>query len=94
MLAEKPNMDYAGSNVNLVITSSYMMLSVMESGEVSQQLYVCVFGSIGKEMHSVFIICLLFQVIVNHEMPNVSFASGGDAVSTSTLLNTSLYNFL
>ncbi|XP_054719110.1 SHC-transforming protein 1-like [Uloborus diversus] len=34
MLAEKPNMDYAGSNVNLIITSSYMMLSVMESGEV------------------------------------------------------------
>jgi len=34
MLAEKPNMDYAGSNVNLVITSSYMVLSVMESGEV------------------------------------------------------------
>ncbi|KAG8181653.1 hypothetical protein JTE90_017011 [Oedothorax gibbosus] len=51
MLAEKPNMDYAGSNVNLVITSSNMTLSVMESGEV----------------------------IANHEMPNVSFASGGDA---------------
>ncbi|KAF8771785.1 SHC-transforming protein 1-like isoform X1 [Argiope bruennichi] len=51
MLAEKPNMDYAGSNVNLVITSSYMTLTVMESGEV----------------------------IANHEMPNVSFASGGDA---------------
>ncbi|KAG8171743.1 hypothetical protein JTE90_008362, partial [Oedothorax gibbosus] len=33
MLAEKPNMDYAGSNVNLVITSSNMTLSVMESGE-------------------------------------------------------------
>ncbi|XP_013775445.1 SHC-transforming protein 1-like isoform X1 [Limulus polyphemus] len=51
MLAEKPNMDFAGSNVNLTITSSYLSLIVMESGEV----------------------------VVNHEMPNISFASGGDA---------------
>ncbi|XP_042900393.1 SHC-transforming protein 1 [Parasteatoda tepidariorum] len=51
MLAEKPNMDFAGSNANLVITSACMNLSVMESEEI----------------------------IVNHEMPNVSFASGGDA---------------
>ncbi|GIY96678.1 SHC-transforming protein 1 [Caerostris extrusa] len=34
MLAEKPNMDYAGSNVNLVITSSYMTLTVMESERI------------------------------------------------------------
>lgn len=51
MLAEKPNMDHAGSNVNLIITSSYLSLTIMESSEV----------------------------IANHEMQNVSFASGGDA---------------
>lgn len=51
MLADKPNMDYAGSNINLTITSSYLNLTVMESGEI----------------------------IANHEMPNISFASGGDA---------------
>ncbi|XP_022248555.1 SHC-transforming protein 1-like isoform X2 [Limulus polyphemus] len=51
MLAEKPNIDYAGINVNLTITSSYLSLVVMESGEI----------------------------MVNHEMPNISFASGGDA---------------
>ncbi|XP_015784894.1 SHC-transforming protein 2 [Tetranychus urticae] len=51
MLAERPNMDNAGSNVNLEITSSYLKLSVMETGEV----------------------------IAKHDMPNISFASGGDA---------------
>ncbi|XP_076355556.1 SHC-transforming protein 1-like isoform X3 [Tachypleus tridentatus] len=51
MLAEKPNIDYAGVNVNLTITSSYLNLVIIESGEI----------------------------MVNHEMPNISFASGGDA---------------
>lgn len=50
LLAEKPRMEYAGSNVNLIISCSSITLSIMESGEV----------------------------IANHEMPNVSFASGGD----------------
>lgn len=51
MLAQKPNMNFAGSNVNLIITSSSMKLVSMDS----------------------------LEVIANHEMPNVSFASGGDA---------------
>ncbi|GFT87948.1 SHC-transforming protein 1 [Nephila pilipes] len=51
MLAEKPNMDHAGANVNLTITSSYLNLVSMETGEV----------------------------IAYHEMPKISFASGGDA---------------
>ncbi|XP_074600614.1 SHC-adaptor protein isoform X2 [Brevipalpus obovatus] len=50
MLLDKPNMENAGANVNLTITSSYLNLSVMETGEV----------------------------IAKHEMPNISFASGGD----------------
>ncbi|CAL1265409.1 unnamed protein product [Larinioides sclopetarius] len=50
MLAEKPNMDHAGANVNLTITSSYLNLVSMETGEV----------------------------IAFHEMPKISFASGGD----------------
>lgn len=51
MLADRPSMDHAGSNVNLRVTSSSLNLTVMESGEV----------------------------IACHEMPNISFASGGDA---------------
>ncbi|XP_054714847.1 SHC-transforming protein 1-like [Uloborus diversus] len=51
MLSEKPNMDHAGSNVNLTITSSHLNLVTMETGDV----------------------------IARHEMPKISFASGGDA---------------
>jgi len=51
MLSDRPNMHNAGSNVNLTITSSYLNLTVMETGEI----------------------------IAKHEMPNISFASGGDA---------------
>ncbi|CAG2168738.1 unnamed protein product [Oppiella nova] len=51
MLADNPNMDNAGADVNLVITSSYLHLSVIETQEN----------------------------IATHEMPNISFASGGDA---------------
>ncbi|CAN8005603.1 unnamed protein product, partial [Ixodes hexagonus] len=51
MLAERPNMDYAGSNVNLCVTSSSLNVAIMETG----------------------------QVIADHNMPNISFASGGDA---------------
>lgn len=36
MIAEKPNMDHAGANVNLTITSSYLNLVSMETGEVSK----------------------------------------------------------
>ncbi|XP_022249609.1 SHC-transforming protein 1-like isoform X2 [Limulus polyphemus] len=33
MLSQRPNLDYAGSNVNLIITSSCLSLIVIESGE-------------------------------------------------------------
>lgn len=42
MLAEKPNMDHAGANVNLTITSSYLNLVSMETGEVSYCYLYCV----------------------------------------------------
>lgn len=35
MIAEKPNMDHAGANVNLTITSSYLNLVSMDNGDVS-----------------------------------------------------------
>uniref|UniRef100_T1J823 SHC-transforming protein 1 n=1 Tax=Strigamia maritima TaxID=126957 RepID=T1J823_STRMM len=50
MLGDKPDMEYAGSNVNLHVSSSHLKLIVMETQEI----------------------------IANHDMPNVSFASGGD----------------
>jgi hypothetical protein len=53
MLAETPNMEFAGSNVNLNITSSYLNLTIMETDEI----------------------------VAKHDMPNISFASVGDAVS-------------
>lgn len=52
-IAEKPNMDHAGSNINLTISSCSLALTVLETG----------------------------QIIAKHEMPRISFASGGDAVS-------------
>lgn len=42
----------AGADVKLVITSSFLHLTLIETGDV----------------------------IARHEMPNISFASGGDAV--------------
>ncbi|KAH3841695.1 SHC-transforming protein 1-like [Dreissena polymorpha] len=51
MLGENPSMQYAGSNVNLTITTESINLMVMESGEI----------------------------IADHLMPGISFASGGDA---------------
>ncbi|KAK8774649.1 hypothetical protein V5799_010819 [Amblyomma americanum] len=50
MLADRPNLDYAGSNVTLCVTSSNLTLAIVESG----------------------------QVIADHSMPNISFASAGD----------------
>lgn len=50
MLATTPNMDHAGSNITLTITSAFLNLVILESGEC----------------------------IAKHEMPNISFASGGD----------------
>lgn len=51
MLSETPSMEKAGANVQLTITSLWLKLSDLDSG---QALFV-------------------------HEMPNISFASGGDA---------------
>lgn len=52
-IAEIPNMDHAGSNVNLKISSSSLTLTSLETGEI----------------------------IASHDMPRISFASGGDTVS-------------
>ncbi|KAF5295920.1 hypothetical protein FQR65_LT10351 [Abscondita terminalis] len=49
-IAELPKMDYAGTNVNLNVSSSSLTLTSHET-------------------------C---QIIANHEMPQISFASGGD----------------
>lgn len=51
MLSERPNMEHAGENIHLIITSAHLKLCVMESN----------------------------KLIAVHEMPNISFASGGDA---------------
>lgn len=50
LLGEQPNLLFAGSNVNLTITTDCLTIMIMESGEV----------------------------IANHQMPGISFASGGD----------------
>ncbi|KAJ8681327.1 hypothetical protein QAD02_017114 [Eretmocerus hayati] len=49
-IADKPNMENAGSNINLTISSCSLALTILETG----------------------------QVIAKHEMPRISFASGGD----------------
>lgn len=51
LLGNEPNMMFAGSNVNLTITTEGLKMAIMETGEV----------------------------IAFHGMPNISFASGGDA---------------
>lgn len=53
-IGDKPIMEHAGANVNLTVSSSSLVLTAHESGEV----------------------------IAEHEMPRISFASGGDTVST------------
>ncbi|XP_046398552.1 SHC-transforming protein 1 isoform X2 [Ischnura elegans] len=50
IIGDKPIMENAGSNVNLLITSTCLKLTLLESG----------------------------KVIADHEMPTISFASGGD----------------
>ncbi|XP_049788490.1 SHC-transforming protein 1 [Schistocerca cancellata] len=49
-IAEHPVMDYAGSNVNLTVSSSRLVLTLLETG----------------------------RIIAAHDMPRISFASGGD----------------
>lgn len=50
-------MDHAGANVNLNVSSTSLVLTAHDSG----------------------------QVIAKHEMPRISFASGGDTVSRTGL---------
>ncbi|RWS21950.1 SHC-transforming protein 1-like protein, partial [Leptotrombidium deliense] len=51
MFSDSVNLVNAGASVSLTVSSSYLSLTVVETGEV----------------------------IANHEMPNISFASGGDS---------------
>ncbi|XP_059474707.1 SHC-transforming protein 4-like isoform X1 [Neocloeon triangulifer] len=50
VLADHPNMNHAGANVTLSISSKGLQLTVLDTG----------------------------QMIAQHDMPNISFASGGD----------------
>lgn len=50
-IAEVPNLKYAGTSVNLNVSSNNLMLTALDAD----------------------------QVIISHEMPKISFASGGDA---------------
>ena len=76
-----PSMDKAGSNVQLTITSLWLKLSDLDSGEVRHHI-----NCQGHNIHYIQIlhICIThpvlfhFQPIHVHEMPNISFASGGD----------------
>ena len=76
-----PSMDKAGSNVQLTITSLWLKLSDLDSGEVRHHS-----NCKGHKIHytCVLHICITlpvlshFQPIHVHEMPNISFASGGD----------------
>lgn len=52
-IADIPKMDYAGTNVNLNVSSSSLILTSIETN----------------------------QVIASHDMPLISFASGGDTVN-------------
>lgn len=55
-IAELPKMDYAGTNVNLNISSSSLTLTSLDND----------------------------KIIASHDMPRISFASGGDCVSNYT----------
>lgn len=50
-IADIPNLKYAGTNVNLNVSSNNLMLTALDTN----------------------------QAIINHEMPKISFASGGDS---------------
>ena len=80
-----PSMDKAGSNVQLTITSLWLKLSDLDSGEVRHHSHFQVYNIHYYENLKVVYNCSLthqalfhFQPIHVHEMPNISFASGGD----------------
>lgn len=52
-IADVPNLKYAGTNVNLNVSSINLSLTSLDTN----------------------------QIIATHEMPRISFASGGDSVS-------------
>ena len=76
-----PSMEKAGSNVQLTITSLWLKLSDLDSGDVSHnERYII---KIERKKHIKSQLKFLtfysfFQPIHVHEMPNISFASGGD----------------
>ena len=71
MLGERPQMESAGANVQLTISSVWLKLSDLDTGNVGDQVDDNYFR------HHVSFNAL--QAIYMHEMPNISFASGGDA---------------
>lgn len=58
MLGEKPILQYAGSNVNLTISTECLNLMIMESGEVNQS------HKLNKELHVILAleICHVIQL--------------------------------
>lgn len=68
MLAERPDMSLSGADVALSITSATLNLTVIDTGEVCP-------AAAARRRRSP----LCPQVIAQHSMPNISFASGGDS---------------
>ena len=81
-----PSMDKAGSNVQLTITSLWLKLSDLDSGEVRHHSncqghkihYIQKFKTCVQLQPYTRPVLFHFQPIHVHEMPNISFASGGD----------------
>ena len=81
-----PSMDKAGSNVQLTITSLWLKLSDLDSGEVRRHSNVQVYNihynyinlKLVHKCHLTHHVLSDPQPIHVHEMPNISFASGGD----------------
>lgn len=55
-IADKPRMEHAGANINLIISSCSLALTMLDTG----------------------------SIVVKHDMPRISFASGGDTVVVLT----------
>ena len=77
-----PSMDKAGSNVQLTITSLWLKLSDLDSGEVRYhsnfQGYNILNIKLVYNYRLTHHVLFHLQPIHVHEMPNISFASGGD----------------
>ena len=79
-----PSMEKAGSNVQLTITSLWLKLSDLDSGEV-----ICLYSylnlysqkrckTLSMNEYNLPTYFIHLKPIHVHEMPNISFASGGD----------------